>query len=273
MSVTDIGYIADLLRLQDRDRYLTALLAPAAVRVDLMTLYAINAELARIRGAVSEAMIGRIKLQWWRDVVAGVYEGRGAPKGNPLTDGMAAIVDRHQLTRTHFDALIDTRERDMSGAEDDGEPPTLEGIESYAEGTSVSVVRLALEILGEREGAAVAAGRHVGIAYALVGLLRAVAFEVRAGGVRTPILVAAPASALVETTRQMAALAAGHMESALSFRGGVLRRAIPALLLNVMVAGYLKQLSACGSDPFHPRLDASGVGVWSLTWHWLCGRY
>lgn len=273
MSVIDAGYIADLLRIQDRDRYLTALLAPSTVRADLMILYAINAELARIRGAVSEAMIGRIKLQWWRDVVAGVYEGRGAPKGNPLTDGIAAIVARHQLSRSHFDALIDTRERDMTGADDGGEPPTLQSMESYAEGTSARVVWLALEILGERNGAAGAAGRHVGIAYALICLLRAVAYEVQTGGLRSPLMAGAPPDRLVDLTRQMAALAAGHVDSASALRSQVPGRAVPALLLNVTAARYLRQLAACGNDPFHPRLNVFGAGAWGLTWHWLRDRY
>ena len=63
----------------DYDRYLSALFAPACRREALFALIAFNHEIARIPEAVSEPMLGRIRLQWWREVLEAVYAGRARP--------------------------------------------------------------------------------------------------------------------------------------------------------------------------------------------------
>src|ERR1041385_2992054 len=62
--------LAALCRRHDRDRYQTALFAPADRREALFALYAFNYEIARVREIVSEPMLGQIRLQWWREVTA-----------------------------------------------------------------------------------------------------------------------------------------------------------------------------------------------------------
>ena len=71
------------------------------------------------------------------------------------------------MTRAHFDRLIDAREGDLA------EAPwaSLAALEDYAEATSARLVYLALESLGVREPAANKAGFHIGVAYALAGLV------------------------------------------------------------------------------------------------------
>jgi len=70
------SYCAQLLRRQDADRYLTALFAPGDRREALFALYAFNLEVARAREVVSEPFMGLIRLQWWRDALDEVYQGR-----------------------------------------------------------------------------------------------------------------------------------------------------------------------------------------------------
>lgn len=55
----------------DRDRYLSVLYAPEDKRGALATLYAFNAEIARIRDLVHEPLPGEVRLQWWRDLING----------------------------------------------------------------------------------------------------------------------------------------------------------------------------------------------------------
>ncbi|MBM3514241.1 MAG: squalene/phytoene synthase family protein [Alphaproteobacteria bacterium] len=264
------SYIADQLRADDRDRYLMALLAPADRRADLMTLYAFDAELARIRGRVSEVLIGRIKLQWWRDVIAGVYEGKGAPKGNPLTEALAGAIDRRKLTREHFEKMIATRERDMSGDEPDGAMTTVADLERYAEGTQGRLLWLALEILGVSDQASRDAARHVGIAYALSGLLRAVAFEAHVGAAKIPLAAGAPLAVL---SQDMASCAADHLARARQLRSQVDRRAVPALLSAVSAGSFLKREAAGGGDLFRQHPASDTTNLIALMWAWASGRY
>ena len=57
------AYCQNQVRQHDRDRYLTALFAPPARRPGLFALYAFNLEVAKVREAVSEPMLGHIRLQ------------------------------------------------------------------------------------------------------------------------------------------------------------------------------------------------------------------
>jgi len=164
--------MARLVRRHDRDRFLTALFAPAQARESLYALYAFNYEVAKTRESVRETMLGRIRLQWWREAVAAIYDG-GPIGHHEVTGPLAEAVAAHGLTRAHFDALIDAREADL----DDRPPPSLASLEAYAAATSGSLVLLALEALGVRGPDAEEAGRGIGIAYALAGLLRAVPFH------------------------------------------------------------------------------------------------
>ena len=62
-------YCHDLVRAGDKDRYLASLFAPDELRPYLLALYAFNIEIARVRETVSEAALGEIRLQWWRDAI------------------------------------------------------------------------------------------------------------------------------------------------------------------------------------------------------------
>src|ERR1700752_1988903 len=168
--------VAALVQRHDRDRYQTALFA----------LYAFNYEIARVRETVTQPMLGQIRLQWWRENIAAAFEG-GAMRHHPVVEPLAATIREFGLTREHFDRLIDARETDLS----DEPPASLAALEDYAEATSARLVYLALEGLGVRDPAAVKAGLHVGTAYSLAGLLRAMPFLACAGRQFIPADIAA----------------------------------------------------------------------------------
>ncbi len=82
--------LAELVRAQDPDRFLTALFAPAERREALFVLFAFNHELARAREVVSQPLLALIRLQWWREVVEGArrrHEVAG-PLGEALDAGV-----------------------------------------------------------------------------------------------------------------------------------------------------------------------------------------
>ena len=82
-----IDEIAAAVRIADRDRYLSALFAPAEARRHLLALYAFNAEIARVRESVTEPGIGEIRLQFWHDALHG--DGAGHPVGQALVETIA----------------------------------------------------------------------------------------------------------------------------------------------------------------------------------------
>ncbi|MCC6915477.1 MAG: squalene/phytoene synthase family protein [Rhodospirillaceae bacterium] len=277
-----MSYLAEQIRRDDHDRYLCALFAPGAAREDLFALYAFNAEIAKVRESVSEQLIGRMKLQWWRDLIAAIYEGREAPKGNPVVQGLAGIIERQDLAREDFDTLLDTRERDI-GDEDFADVADLE---SYADGTSARLTSLALQILGVQDEGSRAAGRHVGIAWALTGLMRAVLFQAKADRVPLPQDLLAGASLtphdvqerrnaarLGAVIAQVAHTARAHLDKARTYRAHVDKRALPALLPATLADSYLQGLERRKYDVFDPRHALQRPAVGRLIWNGLRGRF
>ena len=283
MTSTRLSTCADQVRRQDRDRYLTALFAPAERREDLFALYAFNLEVAKTAEVVSEAMVGRIRLQWWREAVDEIFGGR--PRAHAVIGPLARAVDRHGLPRAPFDRLIDAREADL-----DGEPPAdLAALEAYAEGTAASLFALALSVLGSPAdlGPAAEAAHHLGVAWALTGLARAVPFHARqkrsylpadltsAAGLDTAELFELRASpALGRVIEEIAACATDHLQAVRRLRRDLPRAAAPLLLFAPLAEDHLRQLRRAGFNPFDPKVQAERPGtVWRLAWASWLRRY
>ena len=276
-----LSYCARELRRHDRDRYLACLFAPEARREALFALYAFNLEVAKTAEVVSEALVGRIRLQWWREALDEIYADR--PRQHGVTVPLAAAVRTHGLTRALFERLIDAREFDLDATA----PENLAGLEDYAEATSAGLVLLALEILGADDAAGRAAGRHVGVAWALTGLLRAVPFHARHRRLYLPRDVSAAAGldldrlfalrappGLAEVVGQIAERAREHLAEARALRPRVANAALPVLLPAVLAAHDLTVLERAGHDPFRPAVQTAGPRrVWRLAWANLFRRY
>lgn len=251
------SYCAEQVRQYDSDRYLTALFAPPDRREDLLALYAFNAEVARSREAVSEPMLGRIRLQWWREAIAECYGG-DVPR-HQVVGPLGDAIRRHGLSRYRFDALIDAREADW----EPGPPESLAELVSYAEASSGGLTCLALEILGIRDAAAQAAGQLVGTAWALTGLMRALPFHLRQGRNILPRDVMArngvdegrlrelkPAENVSKAVEEISLTAMEKIKESRLVVAGKKSGALPALLPGALAEGYLCRLSRLGHDPF-----------------------
>lgn len=154
----DVDVVRTAARAFERDRYLAALLAPSAVRGDLIALAAFAGELARIPAYVSEPMVGEIRLQWWRDTItAGLArldgEVSGEEAGHPVAAAVIAAARRHALPTL---ALLDLIEA-QSIRLDDMPFATLDGLLDNARVWDGGLFTLAWRIIaGEASRNAVA---------------------------------------------------------------------------------------------------------------------
>lgn len=105
-----IAHCADLVRRRDEDRWLSANYASPRERTRLFALYALHLEIERIPGIVSEAPLGEIRLQWWRDALDEVNEGK-APRAHPVVEAMLSCAPLAREARASLDAAIDSRAR------------------------------------------------------------------------------------------------------------------------------------------------------------------
>ena len=168
------SYCAEQVRRFDNDRFLCFLFAPTAEREALAAVYAFNLEVARIRESVAEPLLGQMRLQWWCDAIEGIYGGR--PLRHQVVVALDEAVRTFNLSRHHFERLLEARAFDL----DNAPPADLAALVDYADATSATLSALALEVLGVHDARVGQAARDVAIAWALVGLIRAIPFHARA---------------------------------------------------------------------------------------------
>lgn len=267
------------LRRLDRDRFLTTLFAPSGKRGALIALYAFNIEIARVREAVTEPMLGQIRLQWWREAIEGLAGGE--TRGHEAAIALAATWKAGSFPADRFISLIDARERDL----DEMPFEDIAALEAYAEATSSALMTLAgFALVGNAVEEAGAAIRPAGIAYALTGLLRALPLHASQGRLFLPldlmrrhevdphrIFAGEMSAGLRAAIDEILALACARLSEARASGRTVSRELLPALLPASLCDRYLATMSARDFDPFRHTtevpafLQQSRLAMRSLT--------
>jgi phytoene synthase len=131
-----------LVRRVDPDRWLSSrFVADADRRADVIALYAYDHELARAPRVASNALLGEIRLTWWREVLDEIFEGRPVRR-HPTAQALAAAVGRRRLEREPLESMIDARYRELDSRAMD-ETEALE----WARDTAGRAAELAVAIL------------------------------------------------------------------------------------------------------------------------------
>ena len=271
--MTDDAYCLDQMRRFDRDRYLCALFLPEPARRQVLTIGAFNLELARVRETVNEAVLGRIRLQWWREAIEEAASGR--PRQHPVVGALARLMAEHDVSSI-LRQLVDARERDL----DDELPADLAALEAYGEATAAPLLLLSLRFAGRNDPAAREAARHLGIAWSLIGLMRAAPFHARQRRVMLPRdlldhhgvdparLIEAPSSqlGLPKVVATLAARARVHLDATGDQRGA-------EFLPMVLARRHLRRIEQAKFNVFRPEiarpagLDAIALSLRALLRH------
>jgi phytoene synthase len=280
MNAATLSYCGEEVRRHDHDRFMTCLFAPSQARDHLFALYAFNLEVAKTAEVVSESMLGRIRLQWWRESLDGIYGGN--PRHHAVVEALTGTVKAHHLPRALFDTIIDGRELDL----EDEPPRDLAAFETYAASTSGALAQIAAMILGAKDAASLKSADHVGTAWAMTGLLRAVPFHAARRRLFLPQELTArhnleqrelfelrSSDALKEITREIAARARWHLAEARQANAGFSRSSLPAVLCATIARRHLKSLERAGWDPLDPVVLNRRHGLaWRLSLAWLMKR-
>lgn len=122
------------------DDYLAALLAPRDHQAGLLTLAALFGEIARIPLHVTDATLGEIRLQWWRDAFAAK-----ARSGHPVADAALALEPRLPAPLSEMMAPV----IEAHSAELYAEPfPTQDSFDAYATASASALFALRAALLG-----------------------------------------------------------------------------------------------------------------------------
>ena len=117
-TAPDLGEpdLDDKLRRVDPDRWLSSrFISDAATRADVVALYAFDHELARAPKVASNALLGEIRLTWWREALDEIF-GAMPVRRHPTAQALAGIVARYGLARAPLEAMIDARYRELDSA-------------------------------------------------------------------------------------------------------------------------------------------------------------
>jgi phytoene synthase len=250
------SYCTDLVRSNDRDRYIATLFAPADRRNALYALYAFNAEVARVRDVAREPMPGEIRLQWWVDVLSGERDGEAS--ANPVAAALLDTIQRYKLETALLIALIDAHGFDLY----DDPMEELGKLEIYGRATNSALITLAARILAGID--LEAAAKPAGIAQALTAVQQS--FPLHAGrkqlfipadllarhGVALhDILAGRSSTSLNAAFAELRTIARQHLLEAHQCLTALPPEALAAFLPLALVGPSLRLLDRC--DAFAPK--------------------
>ncbi len=272
--------VADSVRRLDRDRYRAALFAPRPQRDHLLALFAFNIELARVREEVSDATLGKIRLEWWREALE--QSGTGEMVGHPVADALALARRRCVLPGDLLADMIDARESDLAATP----MPDQTHLEDYLARTAGTVFQLAGYIFGARGAESAHLARHAGVAFGLAGIMRALPVhraqgllllpraELAAAGVQTgDVRQGQSSDALQHELARLREVAEAHRIVAAKEFTNLQASARPAFLPLALVRGHLRALAKPGRNPLREVPAPQPLtGFWRMWWANLTGR-
>ena len=161
------------VRRVDPDRWLASrFIVDPKARADVIALYAFNYELARVAGGVSNALMGEIRLTWWREAMDEIAAGQVARK-HPTVEAVAAAG----YPLKALAEMAEARMADLDAAPFETEAEVL----AYLDATAGAVTMLAAWRLDPKTD--LHAVQNAARAYGLAGLWRLK----RAGVQRLPL--------------------------------------------------------------------------------------
>lgn len=249
----DLTACAALVERGDPLRFRTAMMAPAAQRGALFALYAFNVEVSRAPWVTSEAMIAEMRLQWWRDVLEEIAEGKVVRRHEVATPLAEAITpDQAKM----LDELVAARRWDIYKESFEDEA----GLERYINQTAGHLMWVAASLLGR---AAEAPVRRAGYTAGIGAWLRAIPGLEEAG--RVPLLDGTPAGVVALAKGGLGALA-----QARKGRAAIARACAPALLPATAAEAALKYATSQPQAVVEGQLPDAGV---SFTLRAALGRW
>ena len=215
--------------------------APVEARRVLFPLYAFNVEIARAPWVTEEPLIAEMRLQWWRDALEEISEGRPVRK-HEVTTPLAETLQRSDAEA--LDEAVQSRRWDIyrDAFEDE------DHFETYLRNTGGLLMWTAARSLGAETNSAEPV-LALGSATALVRFLQAVpALEARG---RIPLV-----DGREEAIKALATASLERLPERKSLRKSLPHSAMAALLEGWQTKPLLKQIA---SDP--ARVGRGAIGL------------
>ena len=174
--------LVEQVRGGDYHRFLAIQLAPRAKRWALYAIVAFHIEIAGIAEIVSEPLIGHIRLAWWREALEEIEAGK-LPRSHPVALALAQVFAQYPHLFKFLHEMIEARAADLDESLLADEAAWREYCNHTAGSLHMAMAYVLSETCARANETRI---REQGVAYAMVGLVRAIPFMVAQGWNRFP---------------------------------------------------------------------------------------
>ena len=279
ISAEDKGtasHCAELVRAHDFTRYASTLFVSATERRALLALYAFNVEICRVHAQVSQPLPGEIRLQWWRDMLAG--DGHGGIEGNPVAAELLQAVRSYRLPVERLSRLIEEHQFDLYN-----DPmPTSAALEGYLNDTCSVLFSLAAQLSGWRSDEIEHLASHAGLAQGIAQVLTALPLDASRRQLFVPmqllqqyevgveeVFAGKPTPKLRAAFAQLISDGQRHLATAFTLLESVPPEVRPVFLPLALVSRDLDRMLRADADPFVPQPPSRLRILWTL---WRASR-
>ena len=159
------------MRTHDFARYASTLFLPQVQRRALLSIYAFNVEISRVREQVSQPLPGEMRLQWWTDMLEGA--GHGGVEGNPVAAELLQAIGEFRLPVEPLSRLIEEHQFDLYN-----DPmPSMAALEGYVTDTSSALFSLGARIAAQPSAVIDHLARHAGLAQGMAQVIAALPLD------------------------------------------------------------------------------------------------
>jgi phytoene synthase len=160
--------------------YYSFLFLPPDRRRAITALYAFCREVDDTVDECTDESVARIKLAWWRNEIAAMYEGK---QSHPVTLALQAHLTVYNLEQQHLQAIIDGMEMDLNQTR----YLDYTALQKYCWHVASVVGILSASIFGATKPATLDYAAKLGHAFQLTNIIRDVGEDARKGRIYLPI--------------------------------------------------------------------------------------
>jgi len=269
-------FCAALVREHDFGRYAATLFVAPELRRPLLSLYALNVEIVRIRDQVSQPLPGEIRLQWWSDMLTG--QAHGGVEGNPVAAELLATVRDFALPVDRLTRLIDEHQFDLYN-----DPmPTLAALDGYLDDTAAALFALGAHMAAPPSPELEHLARHAGLAQGIAQVLASLPRDAAHRQLFVPlqlldqhgcdpeeIFAGKPTPSIRAALAELAGQARQHLATALQLLIEAPPAIRPLFLPLALVRRDLEFVTRPDHDPFQLRPRSHLSTLWTL---WRAAR-
>jgi len=275
-SKESAAFCADLVRTHDFTRYASTLFLTQVQRRALLSVYAFNVEISRVREQVSQPLPGEMRLQWWTDTLEGT--GHGGVEGNPVAAELLQTIGEYRLPVEPLSRLIEEHQFDLYN-----DPmPSMAALEGYVTETSAALLSLGARIVTQPSAVIDHLARHTGLAQGIAQVIAALPRDAARRQLFLPLqLLQQHGSGMEEVYSgkqtpgvraaidQLVGDARKHLRTAFDLLIHLPPQARPVFLPLALVHRDLTRMSRADFDPFLPQTTSRLRTLWTL---WRASR-